>query len=271
LPSVVFVSSRRRILPVIVALVLAAGVVLTFVSSAMLSLILILVLFLLIYECRSMPFVVISGGAVGGTLVFLPRGVRDRFLGLFRDLSTPDLGMLRGVGRDTVSRILFSRGEGMFSKASATWRLILGTGHRGVYALHPYFADLSVSFTYESYHFFQVLLVDYGIVGVVVCALFFFLIVQNCFSVLAMSKEHGKSLFAYIGIVLVSSLTFFGFFHYVWYDVAAMATFFSATALVCAAMRHDRMRRETLSPHEEYGSPAAEMDYCARKPRAAKE
>ncbi len=268
LPAIPFSSKRRRALPVIVALFLLVGVLLTFVSAALLALLLIAVLFLLIYEYRSMPFVVVGGGAVGGTLLLLPGSVRGNVLGIFRDLADPARVTLRQEGRVAVSRMLFGSGEGIFSKSSSTLRLIFGAGHRGLFALHPYFAELSVSFGYGAYHFWQVLLVDYGIIGVLACAWFFFLLLQNCFSVLAMSVGRERSLYAYIGIVLVAALIFFGFFHYVWYDQATLAAFFFATALVGAAMRHDRMRREKTVMHEEYGRPAAEIDYRARAKKA---
>ena len=270
LPSIPFVSSRRRSLPVFAALFLAAGVFFTFHSAALLALLLILVVFLLVYECRSMPFILLGGGAVGGTLLLLKHEARARFFGLFRDFSDPAFVSLRRAGRDTVARLFAGNGEGMYSTSSAVRRLIFGTGHRGLDTLYPYFGDLATPFSFEAYHFFEVVLVNYGLVGIVACALFFLLLLQNCFSVLAMSRDHGKSLFAHIGIVLVAALVFLGFFNYVWYDLAALAAFFCATALITAAMRHDRTRREAFFEHEEYGKPVAELDYAARVPRTAK-
>ncbi|MBR7112839.1 MAG: hypothetical protein IKC75_08005 [Clostridia bacterium] len=270
LPSIAFTSSRRRALPIFVAFCLAAGVLLTFNSAVLLALILILVVFLLVYEYRSMPFLLLTGGAVSGSLFILKKDIRQRILGFFRDFSDPALLSLRRVGRDTLSRLFAGNGEGMFSKTSAVRRLIFGTGHRGLEALYPYFGDLATPFGMEAYHFFEVLLVNYGLVGVVVCALFFLLLLQNCFSVLSTSRDHGKSLFAHIGIVLVSALVFLGFFCYVWYDLAALSAFFCAAALVAAAMRYDRLRRQTFSEDEHYGRPVAEIEYAVRAPRKAK-
>lgn len=269
-PGIPFVSKRHRALSVIAAIVLALGVFLTFVSAAWLSLALIVVLLVLVYEYRSFLFVFVGSGALTGTLILLPQKARSNVFGVFRDLSDPALAALRSGGSQAVTRMLFCNGEGYFSRSGGLLRFFFGTGHRGLCALHPYFADLSVPFGYHMYHFWQFLLVDYGIIGVLTYALFFLFLLQNCFSVLAMSKGYDRSLFSYVGIVLVAALVFFGFFHYVWYDPATMAAFFAATALVAAAMRYDRSRKQDLREYDEHDKPFAELEYRARTSRASK-
>lgn len=269
-PAIVFVPSRRRILPVLAAVCLAAGVILTFHSAALLALLLIVVVFVLIFEYRSLPFVLLSGCAVGGTLLILGRELRDRFFSFFVDFFDPTLVALRRAGKATLSRLFAGGGEGMYSRASATRRLVFGAGHRGLEALYPYFSDAATPFAYEAYHLFGVLLSNYGAVGVLACAWFFLLLLQNCFSVMAMARDRGKSLFAHVGVVLTAALVFLGFFSYAWYDLAALTSFFCATALVSAAMRHERYRREVFVDREDYGKPVAQIDYVARTTRANK-
>ena len=270
LPTVAFFGKRLRALSVMASLVLALGVFLTFVSAAWLALALILVLFLLVYEYRSLPFIVASGGALSVTLTLLPSKVRGNVFGVFRDLADPAMVTLRNQGWEAVRRMLFGNGEGLFSRTNSILRFFFGAGYRGLGTLHPYFADLSVPFGYHMYNFWQFILVDYGIVGIVIFALFLLLLWQNCFSVLSVSKGHDKPLFAYIGIVLVAALIFIGFFHYVWYDLATLTAFFAATALVATAMRHHRSRAEKFTEYEDFGKPGAEIDYRARSPRASK-
>lgn len=270
LPTVSFSVKRLRAVPVIASLLLTLGVFLTFVSVAWLALALILILFLLVYEYRSLPFVAAGGGAVCVTLMLLPGKARSNVLGVFHDLASPTLAALRNQGGEAVRHMLFGNGEGFFSRTNSLLRFFFGSGYRGLCTLHPYFADLSVPFGYHIYNFWQFILVDYGIAGVLTFALFLLLLWQNCFSVLSMSNGHDRPLFAYIGIVLVAALVFFGFFHYVWYDFATVAAFFAATALVATAMRYNRSRREKITEHEEFGKPCAEIDYRARAPRASR-
>ena len=87
---------------------------------------------------------------------------------------------------------------------------------------------------------------------------------------MAMARDRGKSLFAHVGVVLAAAMVFLGFFSYVWYDFAALTAFFCAAALVAAAMRHERHRRETFVDREDYGQPSAQIDYVARVPRTSK-
>ena len=268
LPTVAFFGKRLRAISVILALVLALGVFLTFVSAAWLALALILVLFLLVYEYRSLPFIVAGGGVLSVTLALLPSKVRGNAFGVFRDLTDPTLSALRKQGGEAVRHMLFGNGEGMFSRTSGLLRFFFGAGYRGLSTLHPYFADLSAPFGYHMYNFWQFILVDYGIVGIVIFALFLLLLWQNCFSVLSISNGHDKPLFAYIGIVLVAATVFVGFFHYVWYDPATVTAFFAATALVATAMRYHRSRAEKFTEYEDFGKPCAEIEYRARSPRA---
>lgn len=270
LPTVAFSVKRMRAVPVIASILLALGVFLTFVSAAWLALALILVLFLLVYEYRSLPFVVAGCGVITGTLVLLPSKARGNVFGVFRDLADPTLASFRAEGREAVWQMLFGNGEGFFSRSSGVLRFFFGSGYQGLCSLHPYFANVFVPFNYQVYHFWQFILVDYGIAGILTFALFLLLLWQNCFSVLSMSNGHDRPVFAYIGIVLVAALVFLGFFHYVWYDFATLAAFFAATALVATAMRYHRSRREKLVEHEEFGKPCAEIDYRVRATRTRK-
>ncbi len=267
-PVIPFTNKRHRAPLLIASLLIAGTAVLTFVSAAWFALALILVVFLLVYECRSFFFLFVGSGAVTGALFLLPNTVRSGVFGVFRDLADPTYRALRAGSGGMVSRIFF--GNGIIARTQGIIRFVFGAGHDGLLTLYPYYADAPVAFAYNAYSHWQLLLVDYGIFGIVVAALFFFIILQNCFSVLAMSEEQDRPLFAFVGIVMTAALILFGSFSYVWYDCATVGIFFAATALVSAAMRYSRHRREKIVEPEELGKPTAEIDYRARAPRVGK-
>ncbi|MBQ9803059.1 MAG: hypothetical protein IJW51_08340 [Clostridia bacterium] len=272
LPQVPLTAKKHRALPVLAILLVSGVLILTFVSVAWLCLALIFVCFLLIYEYRSLLGILFAGGAATGALFLIPQSWRNVFFGVFRDITDPAVIAARAGGRGVISRMFFSGGEGFFSQRNGIWRFVFGGGHRSLATLHPYFALNSVVFSYSAYNLWQVLLAEYGVVGLALVAIFFLLLFQNCFSVLAMSGEREHPLFAYIGIVFAAAVIFFGSFHYTWYNRGALALFFLAAALICAAMRYHRRRgHASASKQEEYGAPWAETEYSVRAPRAKKQ
>lgn len=260
--------SRKRTRPTLLAaaLLISGTAVLTFTSAAWLSLAIITVAFFLVFECRSLVFLLLGGGTVTGALLLLPDKVKSSFFSIFYDLSSPVYQASNAEGGRVVSQILFGRGE---VYRHGALRLIFGAGQNGLLTLHPLFSSAE-PFSYSAYHLWQILLVDHGILGVAAVGAFFLILLQNCFSVLALSQAHERPLFAFIGICLVSALVLFGFFAYTWHDPATLASFFLSTALVAAAMRYYCHRLEKLPEADEDTRPAAEAEYRVRAPRGQK-
>jgi hypothetical protein len=67
--------------------------------------------------------------------------------------------------------------------------------------------------------------VDYGVGGALLFGGFLFVLLQNCFSVLAADRENRPEA-SFIGIALACGTALFASFYYVWYDMAAVAAFF---------------------------------------------
>lgn len=264
LPSVPM--SRRRNRPTLFAATLLVGgtAVLTFSSAAWLALALAAVVFLLIFECRSFLFLLFGSGTLTGALLLLPQTVRNGAFSIFGDIASPIYQAQRAQGRHIFSKIMLGDGE---LYRHGTLRLIFGAGQNGLLTLHTHLAAGADPFSYTAYHLWQLLLVDYGIFGVLAVASFFLILLQNCFSVLAISQAHDRPMYAFIGIALTSALILFGFFAYVWYDIATLAAFFLATGLVAAAMRYYRHRREKLPEQDANAKLLAQIEYRARAPR----
>ncbi len=258
--------SRRRNRPTLfaAALLVAGTAVLTFSSAAWFALALAAVVFLLVFECRSFLFFAFGGGAITGALLLLPETVRNSVFSIFGDVTNPVYQAQRERGRHILSQILYGNSE-LYSHGAL--RFVFGAGQNGLVTLHTYLTAAAEPVSYTAYYFWQLLLVDYGILGVVAVASFFLILLQNCFSVLAISEPHDRPIYAFVGISLACALILFGFFAHVWYDMATMAMFFLATGLVAAAMRYYRHRREKLPERDENAMPAAEIEYRARAPR----
>lgn len=256
--------SRKRNRPTLFAAALLVGgtAVLTFSSAAWFALALVAAVFLLTFECRSFLVLLFGGGTVTGALLLLPQAVRNGVFSIFGDFASPVYQAQRAGGRHIFGKIVFGNGE-LYRHGAL--RHIFGAGQNGLLTLHAYLA--TEPFSYTAYHFWQLLLVDYGILGVAAVAGFFLILVQNCFSVLALSQAHDRPIYAFIGIALTAALVLFGFFAYVWYDTATLAAFFLATGLVAAAMRYYRHRREKLPDQDANAKPAAQIEYRVRAPR----
>lgn len=260
LPAIPMAKKRTRPTLLAAALLIGGTAVLTFTSAAWLSLAMVAVVFFLVFECRTLFALLLGGGAAAGALLWLPDKVKNSFFSVFRDLSSPVYQASNAEGGRVVSQILLGQGE-LYRHGAL--RLIFGAGQNGLLTLHTLFTGAE-PFSYSAYHFWQVLLVDQGILGVVAVGTFFLVLLQNCFSVLSLSQQHERPLFAFVGISLAAALTLFGFFAYTWYDPATLAVFFLATALVAAAMRYYRHRLEKLPEREGDAHPLAEKEYRVR-------
>jgi len=99
-----------------------------------------------------------------------------------------------------------------------------------------------------------------------VFAVFLFVLLQNCFSVLAADPENRPET-AFIGIALVAGAVFFAAFYYVWYDMAALTAFFLASGMTAAAMRYRRRCQTKIAHDEPGGTLRAELEYTVRLSR----
>jgi len=269
LPMAVHAPRRTRMAFVLMTALIAGAAALTFVTVSWLAMALILVAFLLIYDYRTMPFFALTGTGVTCAVLLVPTEIKARVFGVFRDISGTSYQMLRTGGKATLNELFFGQGEGFFSRSSGLLRFFCGSGHGALATLHPYFAQTAAPFAYTAYNHWQALCVDYGIGGVLVFGGFLFIILQNCFSVLAADPENRPEA-AFIGIALVAGVAFFASFYYVWYDMAALTAFFLTTGMIAAAMRY-RRRCQTKVAHENSdGTLRAELDYTVRPSRGKK-
>lgn len=252
-PALFYTKKKGRPIALISAFLIALATSLTFVSSAWLSLLLVVVGFVLLYCRGGVPAVLLMGGAGVGTYFLLPVAVKNFIFRMFFDVTSPAHLALREQGNAALKTLYHSAGG--FSV------LLFGTGYNGMRAVYPYLTS-GAEFSYGAYHFYTYQLAEGGIFGVALFALLFFVLMQNAFCAIRYTQKRENLMLAYTGILLTAATVLFGFFHYVWYDDAILIFFFSAIALIGAGLRFDRTRHQIYTDMvTQQGAMQAELNY----------
>ena len=85
LPTAVQMRGWRRLLALFATLLVGTATLLTGMTGAWLAILAVLVVFLLVFEHRSLFPVILGGGALTGTLLLLPSAAKNAVFGVFRD------------------------------------------------------------------------------------------------------------------------------------------------------------------------------------------
>ncbi len=238
-----FVAVRKRYrLPVGFALVsVIAAILLSWVQSAWIASLAIIVVFLLLHERRVFPFVLVGGGLMPVALWALPEAVRGKLLEFLRTDSGAALALNANAAGIT-GQIFFERGSGIFGVGAGLSRLLFGLGYGGIEQFCMLYTVTDPTVLSGSMNFWLYRLLEGGVLGVLLPAAFLFLLCQNCFSLIGTTKNKDAQLSAMAGIAMVVGVLILSLFRYAWYDPAALLGFFFAAALVCAVARHARGR-----------------------------
>jgi hypothetical protein len=163
-----------------------------------------------------------------------------------------------------MGRIFFENGSGIFGKGAGLSRFLFGLGSGGVEQFCTLYTSLPPTRVAASLNFWSYRMLEGGILGVLLPAFFFFLLLQNCFSLMTLHRVIGKHTMALAGISAVVGVLVFSFFHYVWYDYATLVAFFLATALVAADARYQRAKEAILKRESMSDGSAAELEYYGK-------
>lgn len=257
-------AERKYRLPTGFAIVtILSAAVLTWVQSAMLALAVMLIVYLLLYERSSFPFVL--GGCALAPVVFtlLPDRVSGGFLTVLR--ADTGAALTRTEFATTLTgRIFFENGTGIFAKGAGALRLLFGLGNGGIEQFCSLYTSLSPDQVSASLNFWNYRLLEGGVLGVLLPALFFFLFYQNCFSLMKLRRQIGKHNMAIAGVAMTTGVLLFSLFRYAWYDYATLTAFFLSSALIVADARHQRERAASLKQETQMDGNAAELEYYGR-------
>lgn len=249
----------HRVLTGLAMLAVACATVLTWVQSAMIALLVMTVVFLLMHNRRVFPFVLVGSGLLPAVIAVLPDGARRTMLNALRETSGVAIDRSLDAG-NFAGRVFFEQGTGLFSRSAGLSRLLFGLGNGGIEHFCALYTTLPAGEVARSLNFWLYNLLEGGVVGVLLPALFFFLLCQNCFSMLRLKVEKSHRYSAISGIVLVCGVLILSIFRYSWYDPAALTVFFVATAMIGADARYARYRCPS-EPTVVNSATAAELDY----------
>ncbi|MBQ9098564.1 MAG: hypothetical protein IJY50_03950 [Clostridia bacterium] len=233
-------EKKYRLFAGFALITIVAAVVFTWVQSALVALVAMLIAFLLLYERKSFPYILVGGILTPITVYVLPDNARSGLLTALRADSGAALTR-NAVSSDLAGRIFFEAGRGLFGRVAGVSRLIFGLGYGGIEQFCALYTSASPAGVSGSMNFWLYRLLEGGILGVILPAVLFFLVYQNCFSLMKSAGE-GRSFTALTGVVLITGVLIFSIFRYAWYDPAALSMFFMAVALIGADARYQRSR-----------------------------
>ena len=252
-------DERNRLPAGLALLLIVAAAVMACVPSALVAMgIMCVVLFLL--SCRNAPAFTVAGIGFSGLLNYLmPKQTRLAMLDFLR-ADVTGVSSYADSLKDLTGRILFG-GEGIFNKSSGFSVLLFGLGQGGLERICVFYTTAPADIMVNAFGFWTYRLLEGGIMGVLLPALFLFLLCQNCFSVMRQGNEEGKKLFALTGVALIVGLLLNSIFYYTWYDPAALLMFFAVTAMIAAEARGEWRGRVDLTDEMAEPGQTAEMEY----------
>lgn len=241
---------RQYRLPALCAvLLIAAGTVFSAVPSAAVAVVVMSVAFLLLYERRSLFVLLCGGGVLAVLYAILPAAFRTRLARLCMEgHSAP------------VAHLFAGQENGGVGAGSGFSRFLFGLGQGGAEEFSRLFAPDYAVITAQNTTFFAYMLCDYGFFAVAFFLLFLFFLLQNSFSVFFYERYGQKKLSAISGVCFTLGVSVSAFFHYTWYDPAAMVLFFAVSALLTAQLRQERLRHLRTEADKNDGS-SVEYEY----------
>lgn len=240
---------RYRLLALCAVLMIAAGTALSGVPSAMIAVALMSVVFLLLYERRSLFALLCGGGVLSVLYTVLPAPFRASLARVCTERSA-----------ESVSHLFAGESTCGIGVGSGFSRFLFGLGQGGAEAFSRLFAPDHALITAQNTTFFAYLLCEHGFFAVAFFCLFLFFLLQNSFSVFSYERQGRKRLSAISGVCFVLGILVSAFFRYVWYDPAAMVLFFAVSGLLAAQLRQERLRH-LRAEADKNDSTSAEYDY----------
>ncbi|MBQ3483601.1 MAG: hypothetical protein IJA78_05435 [Clostridia bacterium] len=239
---------------------IAGAAVLSWVQSVWMAMVLIVAVFFLIYERRSFPVLLLGTTLLSTAYLMLTRAARTRTIAALRATSDVTFAQRTGMGR-TVREIFFGRGTGLYSLDTGISHFLFGLGNGGLETVCSLYTAVDPSLAARSCNFWTYHLLEQGVFGLIGPILFFFLLLQNCFSVLCSPIGARKSPMPIAGVCMTVGVLFVSLFRYAWYDPAALALFFVVAALVVADARAERRRGLCAMDAAENSETYVEFEY----------
>ena len=217
-------SGKRTLLLGASLLMMLFCVVQTWSRGAWLGLIVGTVVFLLIFSRKTLPFIVLGGGAVSlGVSVFAPN-VYNRFLSI------------SNLAESSISYRL-SAWKGILDMLSGNWLCGIGFGESAFCAVYPAFAYSGAQAVKHAHSLYLQIVTESGIVGAVSFGAAIFLLAQSSLEYLRSVKTTEERATVIAGLAAVSGALVMGLTDYIWYSHRAFLCFWLVVALTNASVR----------------------------------
>jgi hypothetical protein len=255
-------SAAHRILAGFGCLAILSATVLTWVQSAWLALVIEIVVLLLLCKRASFVYILLVALLVPVAMIVMPDSVRVAFLN-FMGADAPV------NGTSIAAQVFFGGGEGFFGYARGVWRMLFGLGAGGVERVGVLYMPSYAFPLSDKISFWWARWFEGGILGVLLPGALFFLLLQNCFSLLSYDAHVKSSVAPASGIAMISGFLLISAFNDLGGDPAAVLLFFLLVAIVTADARNRRSMR-TVMDYNEQSPYRVEMEYRLREGRSKK-
>ena len=249
-------TAARRISVGFACVSILAAAILTWVQPAWIALVLEIVVLLLLCKRQSFVYIMLGILLIPVTLLALPQPYRAAFLE-FMGANAPVSGTAMA------KQVFFGGGEDFFGYGAGVARMLFGLGFGGMERVGVLYAFPS---SYEGVSFWWARWFESGILGVFLSGALFFLLLQNCFSLLAGSSRVRTNVAPPAGISMTLGALLLSCFTDTWGDPTAMLPFFVLIAIIAADARNRRSVQTSL--HTGVQSPSrVEVEYRAKEVR----
>ena len=260
-------KAQYRVLAGFACVTIATAVILTFVQSAWIAILVEIVVFVLLYERRSFPYIVIGALLSPAIFFIIPASARAR-IGAAMRASADISGARTGVAGDLASRILFEKGTGFFGRGIGALHILFGMGYGGLETVCVLYTREPAAQVISTFNFWLYRLLEGGVIGVLLPVVFFVLLLQNCFSLLRHAKDTGGTVAPITWVSLVFGVFAISLYRYSWHDPAALLLFIAAVSLITAGARN-RRANESLIFDTPQSASFATIEYRAKEIPAA--
>ena len=203
--------------------------VLAWVPRAWLALLVEILVLAVLCKKKSLPYIFFSLLLIPVLLLIIPDGQRAALFAFFASGEVT-------TGSALAAKAFFSGGDGFFSNGAGLLRLLFGFGAESlehVSALYGVNGAIEIGFWWAR-------LFEGGLLGVLLPALFFFFLLQNCFSCLPHVPKTQSTVAPASGIAMVAGVLLLGLFRDAWQDPTALWLFFLLCSITTADTRHRR-------------------------------
>lgn len=214
-------SDKKQKLLCIACIIISVGaVILTYSRSGWIALALAVVVYVMLYNKKYLPYLVIAALVL---IPFLPQSVINRILTI-------------GNTADTSSSYRLHIWTGCFAMLSDYWLTGVGLGSGGFQAIFPPYSIMSTSAAPHSHMQFLEMFLELGILGFIAYVCFMFVILRRSF---AASKTADKFLkhSAIASAAAMTGIILIGFFEYCWFYPRVLFAFFICAGVCMASVR----------------------------------